>query len=225
MIPGILLSAGQSRRFGSQKLLIPYAKGLTIFEHSLRTHLVAGISPLVLVISKGILSRFFKGEWKDKRYRLTRGGVPWFILTTPWGKARVMVNEDPQAGMSLSLRLGLKGLHDSEKQMGVLVSLSDLPKISPEIIRSLVKTFQETRADMVVPTYKAKTGHPVIFREPLYREAVSKIQGDKGLREIIRSKMGKILLVPWEDDAVVADVDTPADLNRIFQEGMMIYGD
>ncbi len=223
--PGILLAAGLSRRFGSQKLLIPYAGKRTIFEHTLRSHLEAGLTPLVVVVSRKILERFFGANRDLFRYRVSEpGDQPWLCLETPWGKARIIVNRTPEKGMSTSLKLGLQGLDENEKGEGVLVSLSDMPKITPEVIRVLVARYRREKVDMLVPTYRDTLGHPVIFREPRYREAIAEIRGDKGLRDIIRSRQGSILFVPWRDDAVVADVDTPKDLNRIFQEGMMIHG-
>ena len=135
-----------------------------------------------------------------------------------------MINTSPQEGMSTSLKLGLRGLRDAEKEEGVLISLSDMPKITPEIIRSLIQTYREESADMVVPVFQDRIGHPVIFREPFYRKAVEEIQGDKGLRDLITSKLGKIIPVPWKDDAVILDVDTLSDLNKIFQKGVVRNG-
>ena len=222
--PGILLAAGLSRRFGSQKLLIPYAGGLTIFEHTLRSHLMAGLDPFVVVVSRNILARFAGTGHKETPYRIVQPSyTPWLNMETPWGKARVMVNENPERGMSLSLKLGLQGLREGEKQEGVLVSLSDMPKIRPEIIRALVERYRKEGVDMVVPTFHDRIGHPVVFRESRYRAAIEDIQGDKGLRDLIQSKRGKILFVPWQDDAVIADVDTPTDLNKIFQKGIMTH--
>jgi len=224
--PGILLAAGLSQRFGSQKLLIPYGEGLTIFEHTLRSHLEAGIRPLVVVVSREILERFFGGNRGPSRCQVSeQAGQPRLTLETPWGKARAVVNDTPEAGMSTSLKQGLRGLDDNEKREGVLVSLADMPKITPEVIRILVERYRKDRVDMVVPTYRGALGHPVVFREPWYRKDIAEIQGDRGLRDLIRSRRGNILFLPWWDDAVVADVDTPEDLNRIFQEGMMIHGD
>lgn len=226
MIPGILLAAGLSRRFGSQKLLIPFSKGLTIFEYALRSHLKAGLYPLIVVVSKEILERFSRMAEGSHRYRIENiSSLPWLHVGTPWGKARLIVNEEPQKGMSESLKLGLKGLSEREKQQGVTVSLADMPKITAEVIRTLIDVYKGEAVDMVVPTYRDKIGHPVVFRELFYRNALSKIRGDKGLRDIIKANLGKIVFVPWLDDAVVADVDTVSDLNKIFQEGVILSGD
>ncbi len=226
MIAGILLAAGRSRRFGSQKLLIPYTSGLTLFEHVLRVYLCAGIDPLVVVVSREIMGRFFRGEVpQPSSFRIDSvGSAPWMRLHTPWGRARLMVNRYPERGMSTSLTLGLRGLEESERRKGVLVSLADMPKVTPALVQTLAGIYQRKSADMVVPTYRGQTGHPVIFREPRYRQAIKNIRGDKGLRDIIRSNKGKIVYVPWPDDAVVTDVDTTSDLNRIFQQGVMMDG-
>ena len=53
-IPGILLGAGNSTRFGSDKLLSLLPTGETLFDRALRVHLQSQISPLIVVVSPNL---------------------------------------------------------------------------------------------------------------------------------------------------------------------------
>ena len=50
MICGIVLAAGQSRRMGTQKLLLPWA-GKTVIAHIVDETLAAGLDRLLVVVS------------------------------------------------------------------------------------------------------------------------------------------------------------------------------
>ena len=53
-IPGVLLGAGGSARFGSEKLFALLPTGERLLERALRVHLQSHISPLVLVVSPNL---------------------------------------------------------------------------------------------------------------------------------------------------------------------------
>jgi len=220
MISGILLAAGLSKRFGSQKLLVSIQSGQTLFEHALRMHLEADLLPLVAVVSERLLESLLK-KWEGKSaFRIDREtSRPWFNLETPWGKVRLIVNKSPEEGMADSLKLGLGILSDPERQDGILVSLADMPKVTPGMIRNLIDIYQKERGKIVVPTFQGKIGHPVIIHEPSYREEILKISGDKGLRDIIKANIRDVVYIPWADDSVTADVDTIPDMGKILQGG------
>ncbi len=214
MIPGILLAAGLSRRFGSQKLLAPLHEGETLFDHSLRVHLEAPVSPLIVVVSKGlfrVLSEPGRGA-----FQISPGpDFSGFLLENSAGIARLIVNEAPETGMANSLKLGFSALQEMERGDGVLISLADMPRITPEIITRLIEQYRREGAKIMVPTFAGRIGHPVIIHEPSFRGEISEIEGDKGLRDIIKTNKAKVTFVPWDDDSVIADIDTPSDLKNI----------
>lgn len=225
MVSGILLSAGLSVRFGSQKLLTPIPGGMTLFDHVLRTHLRADISPLVAVVSEGLLEGIARMGGRAPSYRIEEdASLPWFNLNTAWGKARLIINKRPESGMADSLKLGMEGLKESEKDAGILISLADMPKVTTEMIHFLIDVFNKGNGNIVVPTFQGKIGHPVIIHEPTYRDAISKISGDIGLRNIIQANREDVVTIKWPDDSVTADVDTISDLKGIIQGGLQHYG-
>ncbi|MBW1659078.1 MAG: nucleotidyltransferase family protein [Deltaproteobacteria bacterium] len=220
MIPGILLAAGLSSRFGSQKLLSVLADDTTLFDHSLRLHLNASIDPLVIVVSREIFSALQEKKNGALKYVMRRdNGFDWYHLRTPWGTARLIVNETPETGMADSLKQGLSVLSEIERRDGVLISLADMPRITPGIIERLLAEYQQGEKRAVVPMFEGRIGHPVIFDEPFFREEIQGIKGDEGLRSILKRHWRDVTVISWEDASVVMDVDTPADMEKILRDG------
>lgn len=215
MIPGVLLAAGRSERFGSQKLLVSYKDGKTLIERALWAYLNASVSPLVVVVSNELLSALgspLKYVSVEKR----EGEI---YVETPWGMAKLAVNPTPEAGMAGSLKLGLSSLTESEREDGVLVSLADLPEITPETIQRLVALYRQGEGKIVAPTFNGQTGHPVILHEPFFRRRIAQIRGDRGLRDILKENREDVTLIPWDDASVITDVDTQTDLEKILERG------
>jgi len=216
-VPGILLGAGSSKRFGSEKLLTLLPSGETLFERALRVHLQSQISPLIAVVSPslgriirentGILT--FSGMvLREKLYQ----GYAFF---SRWGEGRLVINESFQEGISSSIQKGLSCLEDEEEADGLLISLSDLPLLTPETINFFIKAFLEEKTGILFPVFNGITGHPVIVDINRFKNDISKIKGDIGLRILINKYSRVVKKIPWGDDSVTWDIDTPQDLERL----------
>lgn len=216
-IPGILLSAGSSIRFGSDKLLSLLPTGETLLERALRVHLQSQISSLIAVVSPNlgkiiienndILS--FSGMVIQKRVDT------WYAFWCRWGGGRLAINEKFQEGISSSIRKGLSCLKDEEKAGGLLISLSDLPLLTPQTINFFIKKFLAQRAGILLPVFNGITGHPVIIDINRFKKDISKIKGDVGLRILIKKYPKMVKKIPWRDDSVTWDIDNPKDLERL----------
>jgi len=53
----------------------------------------------------------------------------------------------------------------------------------------------------------------------LFKEDIAGIDGDVGLRVLIRNYPERVTRVPWHDNSVTWDVDTPRDLERLARLG------
>ena len=121
-------------------------------------------------------------------------------------------NDDPERGLSHSLRLGITAL-PGEVQAAVVL-LGDQPTLPVATVDAIV-TARGSR-----PIVAASSGGlvlPPVLLERSAFDAVALLQGDSGLREIIRGNPQLVREVPM--DAVPADVDTPADLDRLGSSG------
>jgi len=121
-------------------------------------------------------------------------------------------NDDPERGLSHSLRLGFAALPGEVEAAVVL--LGDQPTLPVAAVNAIV-TARGSRP--IVAASSAGLVLPPVLLERSAFDAVALIHGDSGLREIIRSNPQLVRQVPM--DTVPADVDTPADLDRLGSSG------
>ena len=216
-IPGILLGAGISKRFGSDKLLSLLPTGETLFERALRVHLQSQISPLIVVVSPdlGEIIRENTEILSFSAIVIKKRIDTWYTFSCRWGEGRLVTNENFQEGMSTSIQKGIGCLKAEEKAGGLLISLSDLPLLSPETVNFFIEKFLEQGAGMLLPVFNGITGHPVIVDINRFKNDISNIKGDAGLRILIEKYPKVVRKIPWSDDSVTWDVDTPQDLKRL----------
>jgi CTP:molybdopterin cytidylyltransferase MocA len=118
--PGLVLAAGEGRRFGGPKQLASLA-GRPLLEHVV-TAARAVLDPVVVVLG---------AHAADVRAGVVLGG------------ARVVICEDWAEGMSASLRCGLRALREVD---AVMVVLGDQPLITPEVMRAVLAAGAPARA-------------------------------------------------------------------------------
>jgi molybdenum cofactor cytidylyltransferase len=188
MITGILLAAGNSSRFGSDKLLHPLADGVPMAIAALR-NLKAAVDDVVAVIRPGR---------RDLAARLQAEG------------ARVIENSEADRGMGTSLACGVRAAADAD---GWVVALADMPYIRPATIRRVADALS-AGAPLAAPVWAGTRGHPVGFAKRLGRE-LSALSGVEGARALLLRQSEDIELFECNDPGVLVDVDTPADLGRV----------
>ena len=191
MISAIVLAAGEAKRMGQAKLLLPW-QGKPILEHVLDQLLHSQVDEIILVLGH---------EAKQMREKIPAQGI------------KIAINPDYQEGMSASLRQGLMII--DEKAEAFLVVLGDQPGISKEIINQLIQAFHRPRhpKGIILPTYRGIRGHPVLFSSQ-YRQEVLKLKGDVGGRQILADHPEDILGVEMDTDDVLQDIDTPEDYQK-----------
>jgi len=107
----------------------------------------------------------------------------------------------------------------SPKPDAVLVCVGDLPGLRAEHVAAIVEAARTAGEDhrtippevLVVPTHGARRGHPVLFGSS-YFAALERLNGDEGARKILEQNESNIRLVELATQAILQDIDTPADL-------------
>ena len=195
MISAIVLAAGESKRMGQNKLLLPW-QGKTLLEHVLDTLLNSQVNEVILVL----------GHDADR-----------LLKKVPTQKIKVIINPDYKEGMSSSIRKGLMAM--DEKAEGFLVVLADQPGISKEILNRLIHGFQQARPEknIVLPTYLGTRGHPVLFGTKYKKEAL-RLKGDVGGRQILADHPEDILEIQVDSAAVMSDIDTPEQYEEYLEQ-------
>lgn len=117
-------------------------------------------------------------------------------------------NPDFASGMAASLRAGLAAVAEAD---GVVVMLGDMPGVTSRIVDALIAAFERSPGGAAVaPLRNGRRGNPVLLSRTLFPYLLT-LRGDEGARRLLASIDGVIEL-PCDDDNVLTDVDTPADL-------------
>lgn len=174
----IILAAGESRRMGSPKALLPFRDGT--FLSVLAGTLGRFCSPVIAVFG-------FDGNAVKRQ--------------TPNGVIPVL-NPDYDKGMLTSLQTGLMACRGDFDV--VLFTLVDHPAVMPETIEKLLAT----EADIAIPRYQGRRGHPVLLRPGIALKYLMEPETSI-VRDIIERFADRIQYVDTDDPGVCDDVDSP----------------
>lgn len=193
IISAILLGAGESKRMGVDKLSLPW-RGKTVLEHCFETLLRSEIQEIVVVLGP-------RNKWLKNRFK--------------GGKAKVVVNPYSRRGMSTSIQKGLQTIH--LRSAGILIALGDQPSLKTRTINALVHAFDRGEEGIIIPSFRGRMGHPVIF-DKRYRKELLNLRGDVGGRPVIERYPKEVKVVPVKSEGVVKDLDTWQDYVKEFRK-------
>jgi molybdenum cofactor cytidylyltransferase len=196
-IPGIILAAGASHRFGQNKLLIPLG-GHAVLYHALQAALTAPLDPVILVL----------GYESDKALQALEE-----LRGSP--KLRVLKNSHWAQGRAESLKLGLAAV--PAHAPGAVVLLGDMPLMTPALIARVAQAFLRAHT-LCFPIYRGLPGRPVAIPRELFGE-FAQLCGDASGLPILQKyweRAIKIELAP-DEEPTQWDIDTPEDLERMLK--------
>lgn len=183
-----MLAAGAGTRFGGPKALIAF-EGKLLVERAVELLATAGCADVVVVLG---------AQAAKVSSRATLDG------------ARVVVNENWDAGMSTSLRAGLEACEGAHAAVVVLV---DQPGVTADVVRRLVAAWLSGERPVVVATYGGALRNPVLFGAGVWPEVIASLHGDAGARDWLRAHSALVERVEVGDLGDAFDIDTPDDLN------------
>lgn len=186
MIGAVVMAAGESRRMGRQKLLLPFG-GTCVIERVVDEVMAAGVVGVVVVTGH---------DRKDvARVLGARPVMPVF-------------NADYREGMLSSVRCGIR--HAPADWAGYLVCLGDQPLVRRETVAAVVAEFASRPEGIVVPAYGGRRGHPIAIGAG-YRDEVLRDFDDVGLRGLLQRHAGAVREVVVATETVLTDMDYPSD--------------
>ena len=93
-----------------------------------------------------------------------------------------------------------------------MVLLADMPKVRARHLEALIAAFAAAPAGSIcVPVHAGRRGNPVLWPAALFGELAS-VEGDTGGRVLLSRYPERVRPVAMADDAVLVDIDEPADL-------------
>jgi CTP:molybdopterin cytidylyltransferase MocA len=89
----------------------------------------------------------------------------------------------------------------------------DYPLLTPKVIRRLVAGFRRKRAGqtIVVPVFRSRAGHPVIFSPARRRELVRA----RNARDVVQKNPRRLKLVSVATSAIWRDFDSLSSYRRV----------
>ena len=181
----LLLAAGFSTRFGSDKLLVPLAGGVPMAVAACRRYQAAGLVVHALV----------RPEQEALRDLLADAG------------AIVHVADACRAGIGSSIAAGVGA---TAAAGGWIVGLADMPFVSVATIAA-VRVAVDNGAAVAAPLVAGRRGHPVGFA-PHCGESLRRLSGDEGARHLVQAAGENLTLITSSDEGALRDIDRPDDL-------------
>jgi molybdenum cofactor cytidylyltransferase len=92
----------------------------------------------------------------------------------------------------------------------------DHPLVSANLVARLIEQFDSTAKLVVLPTYKGRRGHPVIFRASLYDELLE-ASAEVGARQVVWAHRDEVLEVPTDEEGIILNLNDPEILRRALE--------
>lgn len=179
----IVLAAGQSRRYGSDKRLSSY--GNTTLLHSSLIPLFKRFKTVYVVIRPD-----------DDASTLFGAFLPYVHLIR---------SEHAHLGMGHSIADAIAVINDVPAT-ACAICLADMPQLTTPTIQDLIGL--STEHNIVRPRYQKQLGHPVIFGRDYWPE-LAQLTGDNGGKEVIQKHADLVQLLDVNDQGILFDIDTP----------------
>ncbi len=182
-VVAIVLAAGQSRRMGAFKSLLPFGK-TTVIQNCINNLYAGGVADIVVVLGH-----------RAAEVQASLGNFPDLQFT---------LNPDPDSEMSASIACGVRQLPSTAK--AIVIALTDQPAIPPGVIQTLIREWT-AGAKLVVPECQGRGGHPVLI-DLAFREQLLALDQQRGLRALFDANRS-VVQRPVVDSAYIArDMDT-----------------
>lgn len=179
----IMLAAGNSRRFGSNKLLYEME------EEPMYLH---------------VLKQLVKVREKTEECSLTVVTQYEQIRDTAerYG-AQVYLNPEPERGISSSVQIGLKAAEETDC---CLFAVADQPWITAETMLELLDIYRHSGKGMAAVRNGQMIGNPCVFSRKYYSELAA-LTGDKGGKKIIKKYPEDLAFCEVKNSRELQDID------------------
>lgn len=176
----ILEAAGNSTRFGSNKLM----------------HIMDDGRPMIASVLDAV--RPFDVY---RKILVTQYGE----IASLASDFDVVMNDGPELGISRSMQLGIEAAGDADAYM---FCVCDQPHLKASTLERLIEAYKKGTAGIVSLAWEGRMCNPKIFSS-LFRDELMALSGDTGGRQIIASHAADLQLVEAESEDEVRDIDRP----------------
>ena len=191
-VAAIVLAAGQSRRMGAFKPLLPFGEQ-TVIESCINNLRRASVDEIIVVA----------GHRADEVLEHLKNA-----------NVRFALNDDATSEMSVSIARGVEQV--SPHANALLIALVDHPAVSGDTIETIVDAWIEG-AQFVQPEFNGRGGHPVLI-DLQYRHELLHLDPQKGLRAFFAAHRDQVRRLPVDSPFIARDMDTWEDYVQLHRE-------
>ncbi len=194
----ILLAAGQSKRMGAFKPLLPFGE-TTVIRSCILNLRAGGINDIVAVLGHraGDVKESLKDFSAFNNLHL-----------------RFALNPEPESEMSASIACGVRELPTEAK--AVLIALTDQPAIPAAVVRGLLDQWHSGNK-LVIPEFEGRGGHPVLV-DLSFREELLSLDPNLGLKAFFDAHRNKVRRFSMSSPYIARDMDTWDDYRALHKE-------
>jgi molybdenum cofactor cytidylyltransferase len=185
-VAGLILAAGEGRRFGGPKALAKY-RDETFLEMISRN--LWGAADLIKVVGGAAFDQV--------KMETDRLGLP------------IIQNDNWADGQFTSLKAGLRAI--SSEFDCVLIALVDHPFVRKSTYAALKNRYIDYPERIIIPIFDNRRGHPIILPAALI-STVLKNSNKANLRDILREFALDVYECPVEDEGILRDIDNKGSL-------------
>jgi len=195
-LAGVVLAGGRSARMGSPKALLDF-RGQPFAVRILEALEALEVKTRVVVVGPD---------------------APRIQPALAGHECMIVENTDVDGGPIASLRAALRALQPVQPS-AVLAWPVDLPHVRVTTVERLIETYRRDPAPAVVPTFAERRGHPVLWGAALFEELLTSDAATRhGARAVLHAHAAEIVPVGVDDPAVIDDLNTPEDYERLVRE-------
>lgn len=193
MLAAAILAAGESRRMGEPKALLPYP-GSTFLEHLIEVTRHPRVGIIRVILGAG-------AEAIQSKLHVDPAAI---VINAEWSK-----------GQLSSIHAAIRSLPAGITE-GLILCPVDHPLVSAELVAQLIARFDAAKSSIILPTFRGRRGHPVIFPAWLYGELLA-ASPDVGARQIVWAHPDSVVEVPTEEEGIVLNLNDPESLKRAME--------
>jgi molybdenum cofactor cytidylyltransferase len=189
----IILAAGESKRMGTPKMLLPFDRS-TMIETVISNVLGSKADRILVVLGSS-------GSEIEKLIRTKT--------------VNYCFNENYKDGMLSSVKCGLRNIPAGFR--AALIFQGDQPLITSSTSDSVIDSYNLSGKGIVIPVYHNRRGHPVLI-DKKYTKEIEKLSPSLGLRSLSYTFPNDVLEVAVNDPGILRDIDTYPEYEKAINQ-------
>lgn len=179
----LLLAAGESKRMGRIKQLLPW-NNTTLLEHTINEALQSNVNKVNLVLGANSVEILSKIKPSN---------------------VDVFINKKWQNGIGSSIAYGIGEILRVSNPEAILIGLADQPFVNTAFYNQMLAKYKSDEKIMIASQYEKSYGVPALFGSHYYDSLLS-LKGDEGAKKLILKFPDRLILMDGSE--IHKDIDT-----------------